>query len=107
MILPLGVVSKTPITGSEIVFSGNAATDKRNYRISCDLIEAQVPEFSPQWTLRAGVRQLADAYRLHGLTREAFDSERYQRLRRIQALQKAGQLDDGLRWLGAGKLTVA
>jgi nucleoside-diphosphate-sugar epimerase len=95
------------VPGSEIVFSGNAATDKRNYRVSCDLIEARVPEFSPQWTLRAGVRQLADAYRLHGLTREAFDSERYQRLRRIQALQKDGHLDDGLRWLGTGKLTAA
>jgi nucleoside-diphosphate-sugar epimerase len=95
------------VPGSEIVISGDSAADKRNYRVSCDLIAAQVPEYSPRWTLREGVRQLADAYRRHGLTREAFDSERYQRLRRIQALQKAGHLDDRLRWLGAGTPAAA
>lgn len=88
------------VPGSEIVFSGDSAADTRNYRVSCDLIAARVPEFSPRWTLRDGVRQLAEAYRRHGLTRAAFDSDRYQRLRRIQTLQKAGHLDDQLRWLG-------
>jgi nucleoside-diphosphate-sugar epimerase len=95
------------VPGSEIVFAGDSAADTRNYRVSCDLIAARVPEFSPRWTLRDGVRQLADAYRRHGLTREAFDSERYQRLRRIQTLQKAGHLDDRLRWLGAGQPEAA
>jgi nucleoside-diphosphate-sugar epimerase len=95
------------LPGSEIVFSGDSAADTRNYRVSCDLIAARVPEFSPQWTLRDGVRQLADAYRRHGLTRADFDSDRYQRLRRIQALQKAGDLDERLRWLGTGKSAAA
>jgi nucleoside-diphosphate-sugar epimerase len=91
------------VPGSEIVFSGDSAADKRNYRVSCDLLAARVPEFSPRWTLRDGVRQLADAYRRYGLTREAFDSERYQRLRRIETLQKAGHLDDRLRRLSTGE----
>lgn len=95
------------VPGSEIVFSGDSAADKRNYRVSCDLIAARVPEFSPRWTLRDGVRQLADAYRRDGLTMAAFDSDRYQRLRRIQTLQKAGQLDDQLRWLGTGRPEAA
>lgn len=89
------------VPGSEIVFSGGSAADKRNYRVSCDLVAARVPEFSPRWTLRDGVHQLADAYRRHGLTREAFDSERYQRLGRIEALRKAGRIDDRLRLLAA------
>ncbi|MBV9448649.1 MAG: SDR family oxidoreductase [Streptosporangiaceae bacterium] len=95
------------VPGSEIVFSGDSAADKRNYRVSCDLIAAQVPEFSPRWTLRDGVGQLVDAYRSHGLTREAFDSERYQRLRRIEALRQAGQLDSRLRWVGNSEPAAA
>jgi nucleoside-diphosphate-sugar epimerase len=91
------------VPGSEIVFSGDAAADTRNYRVSCDLIAAQVPEFSPLWTLADGVRQLVDAYRRYALTRSDFDGERYQRLRRIQALRQAGHLDDQLRWLGRGE----
>lgn len=85
------------VPGSEIVFAGGAAADKRDYRVSCDLVAERVPEFAPRWTLRDGVRELADAYRRHGLTRQAFGSERYQRLRRIQALRQAGRVDDQLR----------
>jgi hypothetical protein len=88
------------VPGSEIVFSGESAADKRNYQVSCDLIAAQVPEFKPRWTLRDGVRQLAEAYSGNGLTREAFDSGRYQRLRRIETLRESGHIDDALRWVG-------
>lgn len=95
------------VPGSEIVFAGGSAADTRNYRVSCDLIAARVPEFSPRWTLRDGIRQLTGAYRRHGLTREDFDGDRYKRLRRIQALQKAGHIDDRLRWLGTGKPAAA
>jgi nucleoside-diphosphate-sugar epimerase len=95
------------VPGSEIVFSGESAADKRNYRVCCDLIAAQVPEFKPQWTLRDGVRQLADAYRRHGLTQEVVDSGRYQRLRQIQTLQQAGRLDAALRWTGTGEPAAA
>jgi nucleoside-diphosphate-sugar epimerase len=95
------------VPGSEIVLPGGSAADKRNYRVSCDLIAAQVPEFSPQWRLRDGVRQLADAYRHHGLTSEDLGSGRFQRLRRIEALRETGRLDDQLRWLGTGEPAAA
>lgn len=95
------------VPGSHIVLSGGSAADKRNYRVSCDLIAAQVPEFSPRWRLCDGVRQLADAYSHHGLTRDDVDSGRYQRLRRIEALRQAGRLDDRLRWIGSGEPVAA
>ncbi len=95
------------VPGSEVVFCGDAAADTRNYRVSCDLIAAQVPEFSPRWTLADGVRQLVDAYRRYGLTREDFDGERYQRLRRIQELRQFGRLDDQLRWVGSAEPAAA
>lgn len=95
------------VPDSEIVFSGESTADKRNYRVSCDLIAAQVPEYKPRWTLRDGVRQLAEAYRGHGLTQEAFDSGRYQRLRRIEMLREGGHIDDTLRWVGTREPAAA
>jgi hypothetical protein len=79
------------------------AGDSFSYRVSCDPIAAEVPEFRPRWTVPEGVRQLADAYRRHGLTLEALAGGRYHRLRRVEALQKAGLLDDRMRWLGTGE----
>jgi nucleoside-diphosphate-sugar epimerase len=106
-ILDVARIVTQMVPGSEIVLAGGSTTDKRNYRVSCDLIAAQVPEFSPRWTLRDGVRQLADAYRHYGLTREDYDRGRYQRLRRIEGLRQAGRLDDRLRWLGTGEPVAA
>ena len=92
------------VPGSHVTFADGSVADKRDYRVSCDLIAAEVPEFRPRWTVRDGVRQLIDAYRSHGLTLEAFAGERYHRLRRVEALQQAGWLDAQLRWLGTASV---
>jgi nucleoside-diphosphate-sugar epimerase len=86
------------LPGSRLAFAEGAGTDLRNYRVSCDLVAAEVPGFSPQWTVRKGVEQLVEAYQRHGLTIEEFTGERHQRLKRIKALQATGQLDASLRW---------
>lgn len=86
------------LPGSRLSFAAGAGTDLRNYRVSCDLIAAEVPGFRPQWTVRKGVEQLTEAYQRYGLTIEDFTGERYQRIKRIQALQAAGRLDESLRW---------
>ncbi|MGW4465293.1 NAD-dependent epimerase/dehydratase family protein [Micromonospora sp. NPDC004704] len=86
------------VDGSTVTFAGGASADSRNYRVSCDLIAAEVPGFQPRWTVRKGIEELVEAYRRHGLTIEVFRGERHQRLRRIQALQGAGRLDARLRW---------
>lgn len=86
------------VPGSTVTFAPGAGTDLRNYRVSCDLIAAEIPEFRPRWTVREGVEQLVEAYRRYGLTIEAFTGERHQRLKRIRALREAGRLDGDLRW---------
>jgi len=73
---------------------GTRLTDQ--YRIA-----REVPTFRPQWTLRKGIEQLAEAYQRHRLTLEALMGERHQRLKHITALQKAGRLDGSLRWTEA------
>lgn len=88
------------VPGSRITFADKPSADKRNYRVSCDRIAAEVPEFRPQWNLLSGITQLTDAYRRYGLTLADFIGERHQRLLRIKALSANGRLDSELRWTG-------
>jgi nucleoside-diphosphate-sugar epimerase len=85
------------VPGSRVNVAGNAATDLRDYRVSGDLVAAEVPQFKPQWTVREGAEQLMEAYQRYGLTQELF-SRRFQRIRKIQELTGAGRIDGDLRW---------
>lgn len=89
------------VLGGEVTYASGAGADARNYRVTCDLIAREVPTFQPQWTLRKGIEQLAEAYQRYGLTLEDLMGERHQRLRRINALCDAGRLDAALRWTEA------
>jgi nucleoside-diphosphate-sugar epimerase len=89
------------VAGSEVTFAEGAGTDLRNYRVTCDLIAAEVPEFQPRWTVRTGVEQLIEAYQRHGLTIEQFSGETHQRIKRVMSLTEQGKLDNNLRWVNA------
>ena len=86
------------IVGGTVTFAEGAGADARNYRVSCDRIAREVPAFHPQWTLRKGIEQLAEAYQRYALRLDDLMGERHQRLKHITALHKAGWLDAGLRW---------
>jgi nucleoside-diphosphate-sugar epimerase len=88
------------VPGSRVSYAEGGGPDPRCYRVDCSKIAAVLPSFTPKWTVPDGVRELYDAYRVHGLTYDEFVGEgsRYLRIRHIQRLQKAGQLTDELRW---------
>lgn len=89
------------VVGGTVTFASGAAADARNYRVSCDRIAREAPAFRPQWTLRKGIEQLAEAYQRYGLTLDDLFGERHQRLKRISALSEAGRIDNTLRWTEA------
>jgi nucleoside-diphosphate-sugar epimerase len=89
------------VVGGTVTFADGAGADARNYRVSCDRIAREVPAFRPQWTLRKGIEQLAEAYDRHGLQLSDLFGERHQRLKRINALHSAGRIDSALRWTRA------
>jgi nucleoside-diphosphate-sugar epimerase len=89
------------IVGGTVTFASGAGADARNYRVSCERIAREVPSFRPQWTLRKGIEQLAEAYDRHGLQLDDLMGERHQRIKRINALSKAGRIDAALRWTEA------
>jgi len=86
------------IVGGEVTFAEGAGADARNYRVTCDRIAAEVPEFKPQWTVRKGIEQLVENYKRYDLQLTDLFGERHQRLKKINALHAAGRIGSDLRW---------
>jgi nucleoside-diphosphate-sugar epimerase len=89
------------LVGGTVTYAEGSGADLRNYRVSCDLIAREIPEFRPQWTVAKGIEQLVEQYRRHGLMLENLMGEHHQRLLRINALRQSGAIDDALRWTDA------
>ena len=89
------------VVGGTVTFAEGAGADTRNYRVSCERIVREVPAFRPQWTLRTGIEQLAEAYKQYGLQLDDLMGARHQRLKHITALHEAGRIDAALRWTEA------
>jgi nucleoside-diphosphate-sugar epimerase len=86
------------IPGCRVEYAPGGGPDLRCYRVSFDKIGRVLPAFRPAWTARKGAQELYDAYRAAGLTSEDLQRGRYVRISEIRRLQKAGQLDNSLRW---------
>ncbi|MBI2826647.1 MAG: SDR family oxidoreductase [Planctomycetia bacterium] len=91
-------VVRQVVPGSVVKYAAGGGPDKRCYRVNCDKIARVLPEFRPSWTVPRGARQLYDAYRDVGLSRDQLLGSKYLRIKRIQELQDAGRLDSSLRW---------
>lgn len=85
------------VPGSVVGFADGAGPDKRNYRVDCSLIEAEVPAAKTQWTVRKGVEQLYAAYQEYGLDIEDLKGPRFTRLARIDQLRAEGLIDGDIR----------
>ena len=86
------------VPGCEVAFSPGASPDARNYRVSFVKAETRLPGFQPEWSLRAGVEELYQAYSGNGLTSAQFQGPTYYRLRTVRSLQDRGLLNRELRW---------
>jgi nucleoside-diphosphate-sugar epimerase len=93
------IVAKA-VPDSEITFAPGASADARDYRVDFSKVSEMVPEFEPSWTVPAGVEQLRDDFVEAGLTLEDLEGERFMRLKRVQALLDAGEIDQDLRRVG-------
>jgi len=80
-----------------VAFADGASADIRDYRVDFTKIHSQLPGYAPSWTLRRGIEQLYAAYRDGGMTDAGFRGPSYFRLRTIQRLIDAGELDGDLR----------
>jgi nucleoside-diphosphate-sugar epimerase len=94
-----GVVVEA-VPGAQLVITGEAGPDPRSYRVDFSRIRAALPDYRPQWTIKAGAVELAEAYQRFQLTRHAFEA-RFTRLARLSERRTMGTLDDTLRPVGS------
>lgn len=85
------------VEGSAVTYEGSPSPDLRNYRVSCDKIARTLPAYRPRWTVRAGIEQLANAYRKAGLTKDAFFSPRYFRIGHVKSQLEQQAVDASLK----------
>lgn len=85
--------------GSSVTYAEGGAPDTRCYRADFSKIASQLPEFDPQWTLRKGIEELADAYRKYSLTLEDLEGPRFMRIQRLREHLAEQRLDANLRWV--------
>jgi len=95
------------VAGSRVRYAVGGGPDPRCYRVDCDKLARVLPEFQPQWTVRAGMKQLREAFRRYRLTQEQFQGDRFLRIKHILKLQDEGQIDASLRWAAALQLAPA
>lgn len=94
----LAEIVRETVPGCEIRYAPDAGPDKRNYRVDGTRILRELPEFRPQWNVRAGAQQLYDTYKRIGLTLEDFEGRRFKRIDHVRYLMETGVLDASLRW---------
>lgn len=95
------------VPGSRVRYAEGGGPDPRCYRVDGDRLPRVLPDFQPQWTVRAGMKQLHEAFRRHRLTHDQFTGDRFLRIKHILKLQAEGQVDSSLRWVPQPGLTSA
>jgi nucleoside-diphosphate-sugar epimerase len=88
------------ILGAPVTFASTAGPDKRDYRVDFTRIGELLPAFKPEWTIAAGIDELACDMHEYGLTAADFEGPRFVRLETIRELIAAGRLDEELRMNG-------
>ena len=86
------------VPNSVVTYADDASPDLRNYRVTCDLIQRELPEYKPVWTGRKGVEECYEADKQIGLTEEQLLSSRYMRIKHVRELLEADRIDRDLRW---------
>jgi nucleoside-diphosphate-sugar epimerase len=83
------------VPGCSVKYMEGGGPDPRCYRVNCDKLQARIPGFKTDWTVRRGAQELYGAFVQNGLTAEMFS--RFVRLKKIQEQLRDGQLDAALR----------
>jgi hypothetical protein len=88
---------RAAVPGSKLSFAASAGPDLRNYKVDFAKLDATFPGLDLQWTVRAGIAEMAREYAARGLSYDDFTGPRFVRLRRISQLLEAGLIDEDLR----------
>ncbi len=93
------VVDRVP--GCRLEFAPHAGSSRRSYRVNFEKIERILPGFRAEWDARRGTEQLYEAFCASGLTLDAVEGPRYQRILHLRKLIADGVIDPDLRFASA------
>jgi nucleoside-diphosphate-sugar epimerase len=94
-------IIRQAVPGTRIEFAPDASPDLRNYRVSCDRIARELPEYRTHWTVAHGVEEVYQAIADTGLSSDHFEGPRYNRIAYLKQLLAAGRVAEDLRWAAA------
>ena len=98
LIRDVAEIVRETVPGSRVEFAEGNGTDERTYRVNCDKYAQTFPSVPLIWDVRAGARELFQAYTRLGLSVDDFEGPRYKRIAKLQQLIDSSRLDAELRW---------
>jgi nucleoside-diphosphate-sugar epimerase len=72
------------VPAAKVVYTGEVGADPRNYRVSFAKLHQLLPDFSLQYTLADGMRELHAKMVEHGFDRDDFEGPQFVRMRTLQ-----------------------
>lgn len=95
----IAALVQAQVPGSRLVITGETGADPRSYRVDFSRAHRELPGFRPQWTVAMGCAEVDRWLVEREIDAAGFQSRRYVRLKQLQYLQGAGQVDADLRRL--------
>jgi nucleoside-diphosphate-sugar epimerase len=87
------------VPDTQIEYADDASPDKRNYRVNCNRIAREVPEYRPHWSVAQGVAEVYRGILEWKLHRDDFEGPHYNRISYLKQLLAQGRIGDDLRWV--------
>jgi nucleoside-diphosphate-sugar epimerase len=91
-------IVRQAVPNTHIEFAPDASPDLRNYRVSCDRIAHELPEYRTHWTVAHGVEEVYQAIADTGLSSDHFEGPRYNRIAYLKQLLAQERVAEDLRW---------
>ena len=97
-IVDVAEIVRQTVPNTRIEFAPDASPDLRNYRVSCDRIARELPEYRTHWVVAHGVEEVYQAIADTGLSSDQFEGPRYNRIAYLEQLIAHGRVFGDLRW---------
>lgn len=75
---------KELVPGASIVYTGEAGSDSRDYKVNFDFLNQLLPDFKLEYTLDKGMAELFSKYKKHGFSEADFTGEQFIRLKTLK-----------------------
>ena len=94
----LAAIVQDVAPGCIVEYAQGHNSDPRNYQVDFSKLYRKVPGYHPAWNARLGAEELYQFYQRSSMTIKDLEGPNFVRLKRLEQLQDAQELDPTLRW---------